>query len=89
MIKIKLYLTLIITCLIITNGNAQDNLKTSVKDFDKLVGSWQGTLTYLDYSTGKPYTMSADIDIKRIEKTNKLVFQIFTQKKKMLTLLTQ
>lgn len=74
MIKIKLYLTLIITSLIITNSNAQNNSKTSVKDFDRLVGSWQGKLTYLDYSSGKPYTMSADLDIKRFEKTNKFCF---------------
>ena len=82
MIKIKLYLTLIITSLIITNSNAQNNQKTSVKDFDKLAGSWQGTLTYLDYSSGKPYTMSADIDIKRIDKTNKFSFSNIYPKEK-------
>ena len=82
MIKIKLYLTLIITSLIITNSNAQNNQKTSVKDFDLLVGSWQGTLTYLDYSSGKPYKMSADIDIKRIEKTNKFIFSNIYPKEK-------
>ncbi len=74
MIRLKSHLTLIITFLIITNCNAQINSKISVKDFDTLVGSWQGTLTYLDYSSGKPYTMSADIDVKRIEKTNKFSF---------------
>ncbi|MEO5942700.1 MAG: hypothetical protein ABIP30_15405 [Ferruginibacter sp.] len=60
MTKTKTYLALIITFLIIINCNAQ---KTSVRDFDKLVGSWEGSLTYLDYSSGKPYTMSADIEI--------------------------
>ena len=82
MIKIKLYLTLIITSLIITNSNAQNKSKTSVKDFEKLVGSWQGTLTYLDYSSGKPFTMSADLDIKRIGKINKFSFSNIYPKEK-------
>ncbi|MEO7047634.1 MAG: hypothetical protein ABI091_20210 [Ferruginibacter sp.] len=79
MTKTKSYLALIITFLIITNCNAQ---KTTVKDFDKLVGSWQGSLTYLDYSSGKPYTMSADIDIKRIGKTNQFSFSNIYPKEK-------
>ena len=31
-------------------------------------------MTYLDYSTGKPYTMPANLDIKRLGKTNKFLF---------------
>jgi hypothetical protein len=34
-----------------------------VKDLSASVGSWEGKLTYLDYSSGKPYTMSANINI--------------------------
>jgi hypothetical protein len=30
----------------------------------KVEGNWTGQLTYLDYSSGKPYTMSADLEIK-------------------------
>ncbi|HSN59391.1 MAG TPA: hypothetical protein VLR49_00545 [Ferruginibacter sp.] len=60
--------------LIATITNAQTNYKTLMKDFQKISGSWQGSLTYLDYSTGKPYTMPADIDIVRISKTNKFAF---------------
>ena len=82
MIKIKLYLTLIITSLVITSINAQIKSKTSVKDFKILAGSWQGTLTYLDYSSGKPYTMPADMDIIRIEKTNKFSFSNIYPKEK-------
>ena len=82
MIKMKLYLTLIITFLVITSTNAQINPKTLAKDFKTLAGSWQGTLTYLDYSSGKPYTMLADIDIKRIEKTNKFSFSNIYPKEK-------
>jgi hypothetical protein len=54
--------------------NAQTDFETLSKDFTKLSGSWKGTLTYLDYSSGKPYTMPADIEVKRIRKTNKFIF---------------
>jgi hypothetical protein len=30
-----------------------------VKDLAKSTGSWEGKLTYLDYSSGKPYSMAA------------------------------
>ena len=57
-----------------TNINGQINHQSPVNDFDMLEGKWQGSLTYLDYSSGKPYTMAADIDIKRIGKTNIFIF---------------
>jgi len=41
-----------------------------VKDLSNSVGSWEGKLTYLDYSTGKPYTMSANIKISLTENKN-------------------
>ena len=60
--------------LLTTISSAQNNLNPLLKDFEKLIGTWQGTLTYLDYSSGKPYTMSANVEINRINKSNKLVF---------------
>jgi hypothetical protein len=77
LIKMKtpsLYITFCITSLITTFCSAQINSKTILIDFSKLSGTWQGSLTYLDYSTGKPYTMAADIEIKRIGKSNKFTF---------------
>lgn len=53
---------------------AQKNSTISNKDFNLLIGSWQGSLTYIDYSSNKPYTMQADIDIKQIGTTNKYTF---------------
>ena len=38
-----------------------------IKDLSASVGSWEGKLTYLDYSSGKPYTMSANIKISLTE----------------------
>ena len=37
-----------------------------VKDLFSSVGAWEGELTYLDYSTGKPFTMLANIKISLI-----------------------
>jgi len=34
-----------------------------VKDLSNSVGSWEGKLTYMDYSTGKPFSMLANIKI--------------------------
>lgn len=72
--KTKLYLIATLTFLISTICIAQSNFKTIPKDFKNLAGSWQGSLTYLDYSSGKPYTMPANIDVKRINKTNNIAF---------------
>ena len=72
--KTRLYIALSTTLLVTTICSAQIGFKTIQKDFDKLSGNWGGSLTYLDYSSGKPYTMPADIEIKRIGNTNKFVF---------------
>lgn len=53
---------------------AQKRATISNKDFTPLIGRWQGTLTYLDYSSSKPYTMQADIDIEQIGKSPKYIF---------------
>jgi hypothetical protein len=72
--KIIRVLVLSSTLLITTICSAQVSFKTILKDFTKLSGSWQGSLTYLDYSSGKPYTMPADIEVNRIDKSNKFIF---------------
>lgn len=63
-------LTIVISLL----ASAQSNYKTIVSDFQGISGSWKGSLTYLDYSSGKSYTMPADVRINRIEKTNRFTF---------------
>jgi len=67
-------MSLCITLLITTICTAQNSFKPIQKDFEKLLGTWQGFLTYLDYSSGKPYTMPANVEIKRVKKTNQFVF---------------
>ncbi|HMK03775.1 MAG TPA: hypothetical protein VK489_06270 [Ferruginibacter sp.] len=44
----------------------------SITDLKKLEGCWWGTLTYLDYTPGKPYTMPADLEIRQLGESNQL-----------------
>lgn len=72
--KKELYVTLIFALLATTMCSAQQSFKTILNDFYTLSGTWEGSLTYLDYKSGKPYTMPANLVIKRIGKTNTFVF---------------
>jgi hypothetical protein len=45
----------------------KNKISFQIKDLSTSVGSWEGKLTYLDYSSGKPYTMSANIKISLTE----------------------
>lgn len=56
----KQYLVIISFLLIGTQVKAQ---KIKVQDLAESVGQWRGELTYLDYTSGKPYTLSADLKI--------------------------
>ncbi len=75
--KAKFYSALIVIFLSSVICNAQSNLKSSLNDLNKLIGNWDGSLTYLDYSSGKPYSMPANLAIKRITKTNSYSFVNF------------
>lgn len=44
-------------------------ITVSIKDFKPALGKWSGTLTYLDYTSGKPFTMPCNITITK-DKTN-------------------
>lgn len=42
----------------------------SVKDFKPAFGKWRGSLTYLDYTSGKPYSMPCNVTVSA-DKSNK------------------
>lgn len=52
----KLFLLLITSAFAIT---------VSTKDFKPAFGSWKGTITYLDYTSGKPFSMPCNITINK------------------------
>lgn len=48
--------------------------KVFPNDLKIILGDWKGTLTYLDYSSGKPYTMPANLTVKQGKNENELLF---------------
>ncbi|MBA2612156.1 MAG: hypothetical protein H0U95_09300 [Bacteroidetes bacterium] len=70
----KTSLILLLSILGLSFSFQKNNLKITTKDFKQLIGNWEGSLTYLDYSTAKPYTMPANIEVIRIKKTNSYIF---------------
>ncbi len=50
---------------------AQNNT-LSIDDLDDLKGNWTGSLTYLDYNSGEPFTMPCNVTITDTKQANKL-----------------
>lgn len=46
----------------------------TMADFQPILGNWEGTLTYLDYSTHKPFTMPANLSIQQIGHSSRILF---------------
>lgn len=74
--KKKKVVTIIpIFCLLNTFfANAQNTTALSSKDFNLLTGTWQCTLTYLDYSSNTLYSMPAKAEIRQIATSNQYIF---------------
>ncbi len=53
-----------LSILFFTSLVAQQKPEVKAGDFTVIFGQMNGSLTYLDYSTGKPYTMPAKISTK-------------------------
>jgi len=52
-----------------------DPIKISYKDFETAFGNWNGSLTYLDYTSGKPYIMPANVSINiNTKNSNQIIF---------------
>lgn len=46
------------------------------EDLNILKGEWKGSLTYMDYSSGKPFTMPANVIVKEGKNENQLSLSI-------------
>lgn len=53
--------TIVIALLLSVYLPAQN--KISIADFKMAEGKWKGSITYLDYTSGKPYTMPCNISV--------------------------
>ena len=62
---------ILVLVLLSLNGYAQDTSKAprvesiAPAELNGLLGEWTGTLTYIDYSSNKPYTMPANLTVKQ------------------------
>lgn len=54
---------------------AQTSLTVNTGDFKPALGPWKGSLTYLDYSSGKPFTMPANIMLLNSSRSNEIILQ--------------
>ncbi|MEO6404793.1 MAG: hypothetical protein ABIY51_14245 [Ferruginibacter sp.] len=53
---------------------AQKPMTVTTMDMKTITGCWQGTLTYLDYTTNKPFSMAADLEISQLREEGKFIF---------------
>ena len=60
----KNYWMLSMALMFTLTGLSQTTTRCSSNDLKQLTGFWKGTLTYLDYSSGKPYTMPANLEVQ-------------------------
>ena len=63
-----IFITPVLFFITIFAGSAQTTSTISSKDLKVIKGSWYGSLTYLDYSSNKPYTMPADVYVSQAGK---------------------
>lgn len=59
-------------------GYSQDTSKISLKELQPaLTGCWKGTITYLDYTSGKSFSMPAELKIEQQSSPDLFLFQNF------------
>ncbi|MFZ4543755.1 MAG: hypothetical protein ACOYOA_06880 [Saprospiraceae bacterium] len=71
--KNKILLPVFVCLVFAIPAFAQLNASLRANDLKPLLGIWRGNLTYLDYSSNKPYSMPADIKISQIGKSSNFI----------------
>lgn len=70
----KITLTKVFTiCAFIFSVHSYGQNTMTPTDFNVLMGEWTGTLTYMDYSSSKPFTMPANLTVEQGKNENQLV----------------
>lgn len=64
----------IVLCLLFQNAGAQDTTRITISSLNGMKGCWKGTISYLDYSSGKTFSMPAELNVKTSSTANRLVF---------------
>ena len=65
-------IVIIIFALLFSIKNYSQNIVTK-DDLQILHGKWTGTLTYIDYSSNKPYTMPANLIVEQGKNENQIL----------------
>ena len=64
-------------------GFCQAGLAVTTKDFKPAEGAgWKGTLTYLDYSSGKPFTMPVEISMHIVSPAKIIIAYLYPNEPK-------
>jgi hypothetical protein len=69
-----------ICCLSFCYSFSYSDSKIRSKDLKNLIGCWEGSLTYLDYSTNKPFSMPANIIVKDFKRSNTIICSLIYPK---------
>ena len=75
----KLLFTLTFCVLFFSIAKAQ---VIKMDDLHFLINDWKGTLTYIDYKSGKPYTMPANMSFQKLSDTELLAQHIYPDEPK-------
>ena len=70
---------ILVACSFLVVGSLLSQTKYTVNsnDFKAAIGFWKGSLTYLDYASGKPYTMPANITLHLYgDKADAIIFAL-------------
>ncbi len=70
----------IVSCLSFYNCFSYSDSTITHKDLTKLVGCWEGSLTYIDYTSNRPFSMPARIIVKNSNKNNIVVCSLIYPK---------
>lgn len=63
----------IINIILIFCLNSYSQTKITSEDLQIIIGTWEGSLTYLDYQTNKPFTMPANLVVRQGKNENILL----------------
>ena len=70
----------IICCLGFYNAYSYSDSTITPADFKTLIGYWEGSLTYLDYTSNKPFSMPANILVKDFKNSNLIICSLIYPK---------
>lgn len=71
--RIKILVTLL-ACLGFYQSMASADTLAIPKDFKNLVGCWAGSITYLDYTSNKPFSMPAAMKVKDFGNSSHIIY---------------